>query len=232
MSYPGFQSPTPVGSGLPIQFESKSGFPGNLPRQGVPLSGWNPDIGNAQTLIYPGDANGPDLTATPLEFMPISSFDEIFRFDVSSDWIMSRWKRVSTCPGDPGLHGMRVALVTGTNSWDLHGSLTYYFDANQQPQRITFRGWAGDAKKLTEFLTQRFGFKSQPTDWAGFFLAEYRRKETGAILMQYPAVIYRENPIQQVAVVMEINNPQGKFVLSDGFQSMIAGSQNTRQVGY
>jgi hypothetical protein len=59
-------------------------------------------------------------------------------------------------------------------------------------------------------------------------LAEQRRKPTGGILMQYPTVIYRENPVQQIAVVMEINNPKSNLVLSDEFQSMIAGSRNAR----
>lgn len=46
--------------------------------------------------------------------------------------------------------------------------------------------------------------------------------------MQYPTVIYRENQIQQVAVVMEINNPSGNIGLSQEFQSLIAGSQAKR----
>ena len=46
--------------------------------------------------------------------------------------------------------------------------------------------------------------------------------------MQYPTVIYRENKIQQLAVVMEINNPRGNTGLSQEFQSLIAGSQAKR----
>ena len=232
MGYPGSPSQIPVSKGLPALNESNLGgmrmLPATSPTLDNQFKGMTPDYGATQTLIYPGDANGPNLTAEPLEFMPVTSFEEIFRFDVSSEWIMSRWKRVSTVAGASGLHGLRVALVTGTNSWDLHGSLTYYFDANQRPQRITFRGWAGDAKKLTDFLTQRYDFKSQPTQWAGFHLAKKIRRETGGALMQHPTVIYRDNPIQQVAVVMEINDPKGSFALSDEFQSLIAGSKSAR----
>ncbi len=186
-----------------------------------------PDYGATQTVILPGNAFGPDLNAAALEFMPVTNFEEIFRFNVDPNWIKRRWNRVSTSPGDYGLHGLRVALVTGTNSWDVHGSLTYYFDSSQHVQRITFRGWSGDASKLTNLLVQRYGFKSQPTQWAGFYLAENRRKPIGGMLMQHPAVIYTENPAQQIAVVMELNNPEGKFELSNDFRSLIIGSQQS-----
>ena len=186
------------------------------------------DYGSTGALIYPGNAQGPDYDAAPLEFMPVFNFEEVFRFDVSESWVRDRWNRISTNAEAVGLHGLRVALVTGTNAWDLHGSLTYYFDQNHRPQRITFRGWAGDGVNLTEFLTKFYGFRSQPTHWAGFYLSENGRNQTGGILMQYPTVIYRENQIQQVAVVMEINNPRGNLGLSQEFQSLIAGSQANR----
>jgi len=213
---PSAQTQLPATMGIPVGYVQPN------------LAGMTPDYGAAETIILPGNEFGPDMNAAPLEFMPVTNFEEIFRFDVTPTWVKSRWKRVSTSPDDFGLHGLRVALVTGTNSWDLHGSLTYYFDNTQRAQRITFRGWAGDANKLTNLLTQRFGFRAQPTHWAGFYLAESKRKPTGAILMQHPAVIYTENPVQQIAVVMEMNNPQSRFELSDEFRSLILGSQQSR----
>ena len=186
------------------------------------------DYGATRALIYPRNADGPDYDAAPLEFMPVLNFEEVFRFDISESWVRDRWNRISTNAEAVGLHGLRVALVTGTNAWDLHGSLTYYFDQNHHPQRITFRGWAGDGVKLTDFLTKFYGFRPQPTHWAGFYLTEKGKNQTGGILMQYPTVIYRENQIQQVAVVMEINNPKGNVGLSQEFQSLIAASQVNR----
>lgn len=192
------------------------------------LSGLTPDFGASRTLVFPGDANGPDLSQPPMEFIPVMNFEEIFRFDVAPNWVKGRWKRVSTSPGSNGLHGFRVALVTGTNSWDLHGSLTYFFDQNQRAERITFRGWTGDASQLLKLLTEKLDFKTQPTQLAGFYLAKSWGKPTGGLLMQDPTVIYAENPVQQVALVLEINNPRGKFSLSEEFQSLIEGSQNER----
>lgn len=187
-----------------------------------------PDFASAQTVILPGDANGPDYSAQPLQFMPVMNLEEIFRFDVNPAWVKSRWNRVSTCPGDTGLHGLRVALVTGTNSWDLHGSLTYYFDGNQRVERIAFRGWTGNETRLTNLLTQKYGFESQSTQLAGFYLAKSWWASTGGLLMKHPAVIYTENTVQQIALVLEINNPKGKFTLSKEFRSLIDGSQTAR----
>ena len=145
--------------------------PGQI-EQGIGLSGMTPDFGAAQTFVLPGNAHGPNLNAQPLEFLPITNFEEVIRFDATQGWIKSRWKRVFPTPVADGLHGLRVALVTGTNSWDLHGSLTYFLDPSQRVQRITFRGWAGDATKLTNLLNQKYGFRPQQTHWAGFYIAQ------------------------------------------------------------
>lgn len=193
------------------------------------MSGMTPDFGAAETFVFPGDANGPDLTAKPIDFVPVTNLAEIIRFDVYPNWVKSRWKRVSTNPGDAGLHGLRVALVTGTNTWDLHGSLTYYFDVNQRAQRITFRGWTGDSSRLVNLLTSQFGLKAQPTHWAGAYAAQNgRRVPTAGLLMQHPAVITRENPVQQVALVMELNHPQGSFQLSQPFVNMLRHAVSTQ----
>ncbi|MFK7767043.1 MAG: DUF6690 family protein [Mariniblastus sp.] len=205
-----------------------NGVFGTYPQNQPNTFGMQPDFAAAQTFVFPGNANGPDLSAEPMQFIPVMNFEEIFRFDISPGWIKSRWNRVSTSPGDRGLHGLRVALVTGTNSWDLHGSLTYYFGLNQQLQRITFRGWAGDSTRFVNLLTQKYNFKAQPTHSAGFYLAQSKRKPTGGLLMQNPAVIYTDNPVQQVALVMEMNQPNGPFQLSDDFRSLIIGSNATR----
>jgi hypothetical protein len=193
------------------------------------MFGMTPDYGAAETFVFPGDANGPDLSAKPTDFVPVTNLAEIIRFDVYPNWVKSRWKRVSTNPGDAGLHGLRVAVVTGTNTWDLHGSLTYYFDVNQRAQRITFQGWTGDSSRLVSLLTSQFGLQAQPTHWAGAYAAQNsRRVPTAGLLMQHPAVITRENPVQQVALMMELNHPQGSFSLSEQFVNMLRHAVTAR----
>lgn len=155
------------------------------------------------------------------------SLEEIFRFSIDANWIKQRWSRVSTTSGTNGLHGFRVALVTGTNPWDLHGSLTYFFDENQQVQRIAFRGWTGDASQLLDLLTRKYNFKSQPTHWAGYYVSKSWGRIKGGLLMQNPPVIQTDNLVEQVAVVLEMNN-YGKFSLSDEFELLIEGSRSAR----
>ena len=186
--------------------------------------GMTPDYGSAQTTTFGGSATGPDFS-TPLQFTPVMNFAEIFSYDTTAASIRQRWDRVSSVPASDGLHGKRVALVTGTNSWDLHGSLTYYFDQYQRCRRITFRGWAGDPSRLIEYLQTQHGLNQEPTNEAGFYLAKNRRKSISAMLMKSPTVTYSENKVQQVGVLMELNDPKSKRVLSNDFISLIRGSQ-------
>jgi len=227
---PGIQAGSPVQTGgIPaIQVGAPVVIGSGQVEQGIDFAGMTPDYGAAQTFILPGNAHGPDLNAQPLQFLPVTNFEEILHFNVTQSWIKSRWKRVSTTPVVDGLHGLRVALVTGTNSWDLHGSLTYFLDPSQRVQRITFRGWAGDSTKLTNLLTQKDGFRPQQTHWAGFYVAQKNRSTTGGLLMKHPNVIHTDNPVQQVAIVMEINNPNSNYVLSKDFHSLIEGSLSGR----
>lgn len=184
-----------------------------------------PDYGAAQTFTLPGNALGPDFSAAPMQFTPVMNFAEIFNYQVNSNWLQGRWKRVSNSPAINGLRGQRVALVTGTNSWDLHGSLTYYFDEYQKCRRITFRGWVGDPTRLVNYLQSQHGFKQQPTGWAGFYLAKSWRKTLGGLLMKNPPVTYVENRVQRVGVLLELNDPNGKFELSEDFAALIDGSR-------
>jgi hypothetical protein len=192
---------------------------------GHPSPATVPDYGAAQSFSLPGNAVGPDFSAAPMQFSPVMNFGEIFNYQVNSKWLQSRWDRVSNAPEADGLRGQRVALVTGTNSWDLHGSLTYYFDKYQKCRRITFRGWVGDPSRLTDFLQKQHDFKQQPTSWAGFYLAKNWRKTLGGLLMKNPTVTYVENRVQRVGVLLEMNDAKGSFQLSDDFLTLIDGSQ-------
>ena len=152
---------------------------------------------------------------------PTPGMSEIFRFDLTPQVVKSRWTRVSVTPTDYGLKAMRVALVTGTTPKDVHGALTYYFDQHQRLQRITLRGWSGDASRLVKLVTSEYGFKAQNTHMSGLYLAKTFLHTKGALLMQDADVIDSKNPTQQVAISMEINNPDGSYILSPEFSNML-----------
>ena len=119
---------------------------------------------------------------------------------------------------------MRVALVTGVNTWDIHGSLTYYFDRNQQAQRISFHGWTGDPRQLIRGLQQQFGFQEEPSQWAGRYVARNNRifgdSQYGGLLLKHPAVIQQNEPTRKVAILLEINYPNGSLEMSREFKQM------------
>jgi hypothetical protein len=85
---------------------------------------------------------------------------------------MERWPWISAGLSQLPLQGYRVPLVTGTGSDDLAGSLTYYFNAQQKVQRITFQGTTGDAGKLLRLLIGRYGFGRRLTNDPGLFRYE------------------------------------------------------------
>ena len=91
--------------------------------------------------------------------MPLPSLAEVLRFDVTVEWVMQRWPRVTTGLPQLQLQGYRVPLVTGTSLSDVAGSLTYYFNARQQVQRITLRGTDRRSQRLGEHPSQPLPFR-------------------------------------------------------------------------
>ncbi len=84
---------------------------------------------------------------TPVTGYRVGNFLDIFDFDITPDWVTSRWKHVASV-GPVHTRGYRVPLVTGTDKSDLVGNLTYYFDAHLEVEKITFEGFTGDLDRL------------------------------------------------------------------------------------
>ncbi|HZN35222.1 MAG TPA: DUF6690 family protein [Pirellulaceae bacterium] len=116
--------------------------------------------------------------------VPQVSIEEAFRFDVRPEWVASRFKSVSTVTDSKQL-GMRVALVSGTRPDDVAGSLTYYFDEYHQPQRITFTGQSGDARRLLAAVVGPYGLKSLPTTDAARYVAGNPKQPTSQVVVKY-----------------------------------------------
>jgi hypothetical protein len=99
------------------------------------------------------------LNPAPLGGVRFHSIDQVLRFDLTKQWVYSNWARKSTGPTDVGLFSVRVPLVTGTQTNSLAGSLTYYFNAFDQVEHISFRGRTGDPAPLTAFLIRTYEFQ-------------------------------------------------------------------------
>jgi hypothetical protein len=192
---------------------------------GVPLIALQPEAssrrGNFGSLADWADPNGAFGGETEMLYVPVGNLGEILRFDVYPNWVKSRWPRVSTAPASDGMQGMRVAVVTGANPWDIAGSLTYYFDANHRAQRIILTGQTGDASQLVSFLTSQFGFQAHPTISAGLFTARSRRQIVGALNLNHPVVIDAAAPNSQVQLLLELNRPDAGLELSQATASQL-----------
>ncbi|OHB78330.1 MAG: hypothetical protein A2V98_20510 [Planctomycetes bacterium RBG_16_64_12] len=161
----------------------------------------SPDGTDLPTL---GDAQGP------LEGAPVQELEEVLRFDLTPDWVVRRWPRVSAGLSYLELQGYRVPLVTGTAEDDLAGALTYYFTPRQQLQRITFHGATGNARKLVDLVTSRFGFARRLTNDASVFLYQIPGQDgrAASFLWIRPArVVKADEPNQRFQVALVVERP-------------------------
>lgn len=163
-------------------------MPGAMPSLGVPgqMPAYNPRLDGAQ----------------------FNSVGEVFRFDVTKEWVLQNWSRKTVAPTDVGLMSIRVPLVTGTQMSSLAGSLTYFFNAQGQVEHISFRGRTGDTRPLVQLLTQSYQF--QPVEGspgehvyvvgsAGQLQSELRTRPEG--------IISSTSPQQSVHVELEFARP-------------------------
>lgn len=112
----------------------------------------------APNVTIPGQPYTVFISPQPPGSVATQNLAEVLRFDVSPGWIMSRWPWVSAGLSQLPFQGYRVPLVSGGAENDVAGALTYYFNAQQQAQRITLQGTTGDAGKLIQILAARFHF--------------------------------------------------------------------------
>ena len=127
-----------------------------------------------------GGGKGP-----PVEGYGTNDLREVINFNATPSWVMSRWPRVTVGLAELNMQGYRVPLVTGTRQDDLAGSLTYYFDENQQTKLIHFRGTTGDPRKLVGLVMSQYKLRPQ---------------ETGDPSMQLYQVRWNGKPISQLEV--------------------------------
>jgi hypothetical protein len=161
---------------------------------------------------YPTTATPAALTGLenirPGEPVRYHRIQDVFRFDVSKEWVYQNWDRKSTGLGDPELFGIRVALVTGTERSALAGSLTYLFDAQGRLEHISFRGRTADTTPLVQFLTQRYQFERMEGP-AGEQLYQVRSGSSvySELRTRPESVLLEEAPNGSIGLVLELGRP-------------------------
>jgi hypothetical protein len=176
---------------------------------GPPTAALGSDFAQAPGVENPTQRNGlpGGAPAAEVRALQAGSFGDYIRFDLSPNHVFSTWDRVTTVLSDSNLEGLRVALVTGAQVDDLAGSLTYYFDKQHAVQRITFQGSTGDPRRLVQFITDTYGFQSQPTLDAGLYVSQWNGKPTSALRIFHAPVVRAEQAHTRYQVQLEINRP-------------------------
>ena len=147
--------------------------------------------------------------AAPLEGFTAVDLGEVLRFDISPEWVNTRWSRKTTSLAELQFHGVRVPLVTGTSVDDLAGSLTYYFNHDRQPERIVFQGRTGDARKVIALVTQRFGLLPQRAFHPGEQLYQVRWNDQpmSELRVRPASVVWASAPHANYEVTLDLQRP-------------------------
>jgi hypothetical protein len=110
---------------------------------------------------------------------------------------------------DLDMQGYRVPLVTGTGYDDLAGSLTYYFDQNQQVKLIHFRGTTGDPRKLVALVMSQYKFLPQASGDPSLQLyqVKWNGKPISELQVHTADGLRASEPYSRFTVELAINRP-------------------------
>ena len=172
----------------------------------------------------PFDASGARLVGPQ-----VSDFSEVLRFDISPEWIFSRWSRVTTVTADQALQGFRAPLVTGPRVDDLAGVATYYFGRQGRLQRVTFTGHTGDTRRLVAFLRQNYAFRPEPSLGGGLYLVTWNAEPRSALRVDYAPLVRSDAPHHRYSIKLEINRPDEAYGMSESLRSILETDQETKR---
>jgi hypothetical protein len=197
---------------LPAALHSATNLWKNTGRQSSPAAtAPTTGVGKAASLLTAPDVTPGAVSLPPsLEGAPARDLGEVFRFDVTPGWVLNRWPRVSTGLAQIQFQGYRVPLVTGTSEADLAGILTYYFNAHQQVERITFKGTTGDLRNLVDLLTTRYHFARRLINDPGLLLYEAVKADgqpAGSLRARSATIVTTADPYHRFDLDLVIERP-------------------------
>ena len=157
----------------------------------------------------------------------ISDLREVMRFDISPDWVINRFARVSTVLADLSMEGLRVPVVTGTQADDLAGTLTYYFDKQGTLQRLTIHGFTGHPAKLVGTMTRHYGLQSEPSLEAGVYTRRWNGLPVHFLRLTHAPVVYSDAVHQKYTVFLELNQPNLAYGISSEAKRIVASDRGS-----
>ena len=160
-----------------------------------------------------GTPTDPNAVPT-LAGVPVNDLREVMRFDITPNWVIQRFSRVSTVLADVQMEGLRVPVVTGTRADDLAGTLTYYFDRTDKLQRVTIHGFTGDPKRLVGAMTEHYGMTHEPNLEAGVYTKRWNGNPVHFLRLTHAPVVYSDAVHQKYTVFLELNQPNLAYGIS------------------
>ena len=173
-------------------------------------AGYVASLENATSKYFGSRSSVPSRYGT-IPAMPSPTLDEALRFDVTVEWVIQHWPHVTTGLSYLQLQGYRVTLMTGTSLPDVAGSLTYYFNAQQQVQRITLTGTTGDPSQLAAMAARRHHFARRLVNEPGIVLYEAvdsNNRPVGALKIRSAQVILASQPYLRYEFNLLMDRPE------------------------
>ena len=157
----------------------------------------------------------------------VNDLRDVMRFDITPDWVLQRFSRVTTVLADTRLEGMRVPIVTGTRPDDIAGTLSYYFDGNQKLQRVTLHGFTGDPNRLVSVMQKHYEMTREPSLEAGVFTKRWNGEPVHFLRMTHAPIVYSDAVHQKYTVFLELNQPNLAYGISRQAQLIIHSDKNS-----
>ncbi len=188
----------------------------------------NPQAG-PNTGLPEGQASMPGLPATGnaqpgLAQPPRVDVRQLISFDITPDWVLQNWSRVSTEIWKNDLAGMRVPLISGTSIYDLAGSLTYYFDEQQTLEAISFQGTTGDATFIKSLVAQ-LGLTPRPS-FGGATMVRETEQGVSDMLRVRPMSQNGQSQFQRYEVLFELTRPGSEREVSQNLANVLKSSSS------
>lgn len=168
----------------------------------------------------------PDAAPT-LSGGNIPDLREVLRFDVTADWVIGRFHRVSTVLAELNLKGLRVPVVTGTHATDMAGTLTYYFDPSGKLHRVTLHGFTGDPSRLTQAMVNHFQLQNEPTLEAGVYTRRWNGQPLALLRINHAPVVYSDAVHQKYTLFLELNQLDSPHGISDEAKKIVSTDHHT-----
>lgn len=195
------------------------------------LRGNNPQVYryDQQTAVKLG-ALPSDVSAAPrLTGTTIDDLREVLRFDVSPQWVFSKFSRVTTILADTRLEGLRVPIVTGIHATDIAGTITYFFDQQGNLQRVMLHGFTGDPSKTVATMTEHYGLSRNPSLEAGVFTRAWNGQPVHFLRLSHAPVVYSDAVHQKYTVFLELNQPSLAYGVSEEARRVITSDRGAQR---